>query len=184
MSRLLVFDLELCHDPEKTEGGWAAARRGDCGMSLGIVYDSTTERPYVYWEHEVEKLAEHLELGDVLITFNGEQFDIPIVEGLLGRQIKLSRHIDLLREIRTATKTMKGYSLGDLGERCLQRTKEGNGKDALRHYDEGNWPTLMAYCCRDVMLTRDLFNYVLLHGYVLSPEGEQIQIELNAHEIL
>lgn len=184
MSKVLVFDLEICLDPE-TNGGWGAARRGDCGFSLGCIYDSTTQRPYIYWEHEIDRCLEHLNMADRLITFNGQDFDLPIVEALTGRQVEVPIHNDLLKIVMKASKTRSGYSLNALGERCLKRSKVApSGKSAIGWYQTGDWSNLVGYCIGDVLLTRDLASYMALHGHVITPGGETLTVELDMPELL
>lgn len=182
MSRVLVYDLELAEDPD--ELGWAAALRGECGMSIGVIYDTSTQRPYLYRGPEVHGMADHLEYGDLVVGFNSIAFDLPVIESLTGRNLNLVSHLDLLKSITKASGTRKGYSLSALGERCLNRPKDSDGKAAIKMFKQGHWVDLISYCMSDVYLTRDLYNYILTHKYVISPDGAQIPLEIEAHDLI
>ena len=157
---------------------WDDARTGKCGVSCVCLYDSETQRPHVYDKHSIEECMEHLASADLLVSFNGIGFDIPALEGYTGLTLPEIPHYDILAEIwKTAGKKVKGYRLTEVGGRTVGREKTGTGEHAPVLFAQGRWGELVDYCLGDVWITKDLFNFILENGYVLSPEGDEFYLE-------
>ena len=174
--RVVIVDIELEQSPDDVEGGWGAARSGGCGMACAAIYDSEGSRPYLYDRAGIHKLCEHLESADCVLTWNGKSFDIPIIEAIAGRQLELKEHLDLL--VAIAGGRMKGWGLGVTAERTLKKSKDGDGAFAPTLFKEGRMAELHSYCLGDVILLRDLYNFVLTDGALIGPDGKLVNVEL------
>lgn len=114
---------------------------------------------------QLASLADFLELfAGAVVTFNGSRFDLPILNDhfrrMLGRNLYLQSHFDILVEIVRAT----GYriSLADLALLNL-----GRSKDAWDHSSNAQvWQTrpqlLLDYNRTDLDLTAGIFEKVVL----------------------
>lgn len=156
------LDIETCAGGQVTVVGIFREDRGFFQLVGGQISDLT--------------LAEALDGVDTLCTYNGDRFDLPILE----RQVRLDlrsqyRSLDLLRECRKAG--LKG-GLKRMEERFgIARTTRGmDGWDALRlwaKYDqEGDQEALhllLAYNREDVMNLVELERIVV--GVPFEPEG-------------
>lgn len=183
MPHIVVFDLETRLMADELEDGWEAMRRGEGGISALAVWDSEQRRTYLYDDHCVADCAAHLESADLVVGFNSRSFDIPIVEGILGRKLRLKHHLDLLTTIwdalrRTGVKQFKGNKLGDVALRTIGRTKTGKGAAAPQLAKDGHWAKLFQYCMDDVDLTRALFEHALETGTVVDVNGRELKLEL------
>jgi DEAD/DEAH box helicase domain-containing protein len=71
-------------------------------------------------------------------------------------------------------------SLDHLAEQTLKAQKSGSGLDALKWWKEGDWDRLIAYCRKDVRLTRDLFRFGRDKGYLIyrQRDGDRFRIPL------
>lgn len=179
MSRIIYFDLEtrkgpltLC--PTDIQAGWERLRRGEGGISALCLYDSRTAWTYAYDDtrKSLATAARHLESADIVVTHTGATFDVPCIEGVLGRALVLRNHIDLfaviskgcaLRGIKTTVGDLK---LDTLCRKNLGRGKIEHGSHAEQLVAEGRYGDLYNYCLDDVHLTRDLYAFICEHGGV------------------
>ena len=175
----MTFDIEtrkLANDV----GGWGALKRGEGGASAIVVWSGEAGRPYLFDDNCVEDAVALLESAPCVVSFNGIGFDVPILEGLLGRKLRLEAHIDLLDHIWSASgrRSHKGYGLGPTSERTLGRTKTEDAKMAPELADSGQFGRLFNYCLEDVLLTRDLARYIQEHQGVIDTNGGILPLNL------
>jgi len=160
-------------------GGWDAMRAGKGGISVLVVWDSWSGRFHLYDESTLGTAAEHLEAADVLLSFNGEGFDVPVIEGMLGRRLCIKHHYDLLLLIWSAISgRRKGNTLGEVAQRTLGAKKSGESVLAPALYDQGRFAELHDYAISDVDLTRRLFRFVQEHGGVVGQDGNLLELPL------
>lgn len=174
----VVMDLELKETVNDNNGGWDAARRGERGIAVAGLYDSEEDWYSLYDESILGDLATHLESADTLVTFNGLEFDVPCLQGVLGRTLLLRGHYDLLQSIWSALphKT-RGYRLGEVARRTIGRDKLEAGSGAPQLWEAGRFAELHNYCLMDVHLTRKLFEFVLENGYIIDPSGNPLYLD-------
>lgn len=179
---IVCFDIETRKLAQDLPGGWAALKAGEGGISCVVIWSSLSGRPHIFGEHTLDGAASMLEDADCVLSFNGIRFDVPVLEGVLGRKLALKNHIDLLKEVWDALSKRgiphKGNSLGELAERTLGIAKSGSGLLAPQLADEGRWAELHDYCIHDVHLTRNLFKYVVESGGVIDSSGELLPLDL------
>jgi len=179
MAKVLVFDLETRLGPkdlrpDDEQAGWEALRRGEGGISAICIYDVDQKWLYMYDDLSIEKAARHLEAADVLIGYNTESFDIPCLEGVLGRKLRIKQHYDIYTEIKivNARKGIIGrkgdFTLGTVGHRCLGRGKSEHGGNVTELLRKGMVADVFNYCGQDVKLTYDLMLYICEHGGIQS----------------
>ncbi len=180
VSRVCSFDLEISEPISAHKDGWAAAKRGECGVSCVVVWDSQTERPHLYDPYNIEECIKHLNAADLLVSFNGVEFDIPCLMGYTGMAIH-APHYDILQDIWTSLAGEKRghgmWGLGKVSERALGMGKSGGGESAPKLFHEGRSAELMDYCLNDVHMTRRLANYIHDHGSVPRPDGTPLRLK-------
>lgn len=175
---VVIFDLETRRLASDV-GGWVNLKRGDGGVSALVVFDSISKRYHLYDHNTLAVAAEHLESADVVLSFNGQEFDVPVIEGLLKRRLEISTHIDLLQLVwASSTGRRKGNKLDDLALATLGFGKPHDGTLAPTLADEGRWGELFNYCLLDVDLTKRLFAFVQEHGNLINGQGAIIEITL------
>lgn len=168
----VVFDLEIATPIEELPGGWNDARQGEAGVACVCLWDSNTERFHVYDSHSIEKCIEHLNSAELIVSFNGRNFDVPALEGFSGLEI-YAEHYDILDEIwKAAGKKVKGYRLGEVAPRTIGLGKDDLGAGAPILYRQGRHGELIDYCINDVHITKELFEFIREHGYVISPDPD------------
>ena len=162
------LDIETCASGEVTVVGIFREDRGLRQLVGGEITDVT--------------LWETLDGVDTLCTFNGDRFDLPILE----RQVRLDlrnrfRSLDLLRECRRAG--LKG-GLKQLEERfgIARSTRGMNGWDALRLWaryenegDRAALEVLLEYNREDVMNLLQLERIVVGVGLESEPRAARLE---------
>jgi len=188
--RVIVLDIEIAKEVNEI-GGWDAARHGAAGISSVALYDSATERIHVYGptvEYSdgefavldytpLEACTEHINKADIVVGFNNINFDIPAYEGTTEHTIYPEQYdiLDLVWMELGYNKT-KGYKLSDICKRTLDKDKSGTGEHAPLLFKQGRFAELYDYNINDVMLTRELCNYIEEHGCIVDVNGEPLEL--------
>lgn len=156
--RAITFDIET----EMATG--ALGRLDPSTMKLTVVgvHDSETGEYTSYLQNELTSLWPILERADVLIGYNSDAFDIPILNRYYPGDLTRIRSIDLMVEVQKVLG--RRLRLQSLGQATLKRGKTGDGLKAIDWWKQGLYDKVRAYCIEDVRLTRDLFDYALEHG--------------------
>jgi DEAD/DEAH box helicase domain-containing protein len=180
--RIVFVDLEtrkLAADlrPDDNDAGWAELRAGKGGASAICIYDTLDHWLYMYDDFTVEVAARHLEAADIIVGFCSEKFDLPVIEGLIHRRLRIRRHIDIYVElVRACTTAGNPLQRGDLtldriSRRNLARGKTDHGSNAKELAAKGQWAKLFNYCSADVKLTYDLYQKLIADGGLIGPNG-------------
>jgi hypothetical protein len=181
VARIAFFDIEtrkwasdLC--PEDNEKGWEMLRAGKGGISALCIYDTRDRWLYSYDDYEPEAAARHLEAADLVVGYSSDLFDIPCLEGLIHRRLRI-RSYDIYTKLCEAL-AHRGYktSVGDLkldriAKRTLGRGKIDHGSNARELARRGQFGRLFRYCGDDVHLTHDLFFRIVEDGGLIGPPG-------------
>lgn len=181
--RVVTFDLETRKMASEV-GGWDGMRSGLAGVSLLIAHDSETDDYYFYDDHTLDEFARLAEQpGVILVGYNSKWFDLLVVQGILGRRLKVRYHIDLFDLIKDALDREgrareRGWKLGDAALRSMGMTKNGEGAAAPELMKQGRLAELVTYCKHDVLLTRQLLDYVRRHGGVQDRDGALLELDL------
>ena len=182
---IVVFDLETRKGPDEV-GGWNALKQGKGGISTLVAYDSETDDYYLYDDFTLEDFARVVEQrGVVLVGYNSKEFDLQIVQFLLGRRIAVQHHIDLFDLIKDALDREgrsheRGWRLGDSALRTMGIGKTGSGAHAPDLARQGRFAELITYCRADVDLTRQLLDYLRGHGGFRDHDGSLLEIDVPA----
>jgi hypothetical protein len=177
--RVLTVDVEIMTPVEENPNGWDGARRGECGISSAVVFDTASGRYHLYDAHSVDRLCDHLEAGDLLVSFNGKGFDLPCIEGVAARWLTVAQHFDILEAIWQALGSrQKGYGLDPVCERTLGLRKSGSGARAPELARQARWADLFDYNLNDVWMTRELYNHVLKCGTIVDVNGDELALDI------
>lgn len=158
--RAITFDIETANILP------ALARQDIQRMELALVaiHDSETGEYTSYTKEELPQLWPILERADMLIGFNSDTFDIPILNRYYPGDLAKIRSLDLLVEVQKALG--RRVRLQSLAEATLGRGKGGDGLKAVEWWQQGLIDKVREYCIEDVRITRELYDYALKHGKV------------------
>lgn len=175
----LYFDLEVRRGPEDFGGDWERVRK-EGGVSVLCIWDDQESRPYFYDDHTLAEAADRLCAADLVVSFNGAWFDVPLIENHLMRNLQLREHLDIFSLVKQGLdrsgKSFKGHGLDALAGATLGRGKVGKSSEATGLARVGHWAELVTYCLEDVLLTRDLAKFIAREGYVIDKDGEQLPL--------
>ena len=167
--RAITFDIESIS---------ASAVRGRVDVSeqeltIVAIHDSETGEYASYSREELPKLWPILERADVLIGFNSNTFDIPLLNRYYPGDLTHIRSLDILAEVYATLG--RRIRLQSLAEATLGSGKSGDGLAAMDWWREGKQDLVRKYCIEDVRLTRELFDYALTHGVLKYKDLREIR---------
>jgi DEAD/DEAH box helicase domain-containing protein len=158
--RAITFDIE-------TANALPSFSRGDFSqleLALVGVHDSTTGEFTSYVKEELPKLWPLLEEADVLIGYNSDAFDIPILNRYYPGDLTKIRSIDLMIEVQNVLG--RRLKLQTLAEATLGKGKKGDGLQSVVWWQQGLVEKVREYCIEDVRITRELYDYALKNGHL------------------
>jgi hypothetical protein len=163
-SRLLASMRAITFDIETANTFPNLARNDLSRMELSVVgiHDSETGEYTSYIKEELPQLWAILERADMLIGFNSDTFDIPILNRYYPGDLTKIKSLDLLVEVQKSLG--RRVRLQSLAEATLNKGKGGNGLLAVEWWAQGEVEKVRKYCIEDVRITRELYDYALEHG--------------------
>ena len=136
----------------------------DLDMSVVCIHDSSTDQFTSYLEKDFKDLWAIIEHADMLITWNGDHFDIPLLNKYYPGDLTNIKSLDLMKEVQLVLG--RRLKLDSVGEATLSRNKTGHGLDAIEWWKNGEVDKIIKYCIEDVRLTKDLYEYALANGHL------------------
>lgn len=156
--RVITFDIESISD--SVVRGHIDVNEQE--LTVVGIHDSETGEYSSYFKEELHKLWPILERADMLIGFNSDAFDIPLLNRYYPGDLSHMRSLDLLSEVQKVLG--RRIRLQALAEATLKKGKKGDGMKAGEWWKEGKRDQVAEYCIEDVRLTRELYDYALEHG--------------------
>lgn len=156
--RAITFDIESIAD-------FMVRGRLDVNeqeLTVVAIHDSFTNEYSSYFKEELHRLWPILERADMLIGFNSDTFDIPLLNRYYPGDLSRLRSLDLLSEVQKVLG--RRIRLQSLAEATLGKGKKGDGLKAAEWWKEGKREKVREYCIEDVRLTRELYEYAVRHG--------------------
>jgi len=158
--RKIVFDIETSNQFSDVGSGDATA----LDISVVCIYDSETKKYYSFEQEAFSELWRFIEGADMLIGFNSDHFDIPLLNKYYPGDLTHIKSLDLLKEIYTSFG--RRIKLDMIAEATLGEKKSGNGLQAIQWWRDGDKQRVIDYCIQDVKVTKDIYEYALKHGKV------------------
>lgn len=158
--RKIIFDLE-------TKNTFAEVGTRDpslLDLSLVSIYDSGTDTISSYFQEDLGKLWPIVEQADVLIGFNSDHFDIPILDKYYPGDLSQIKSIDLLAAVKDSIGRRIG--LDPIAEATLGIKKSGHGLQAIEWWRNGELDKLQSYCEQDVKVTKAVYEYAKENGHL------------------
>jgi len=150
--RKIVFDIET-KDVPKT----ARFDPRDLEISVLCAHDSKTDSYLTFLEHELDDLWPILEHADLLVGYNSDHFDIPLLNKYYPGDLTRLKSVDLLKEIKKAGS--KRVRLDAVAKGTLGKGKSGHGLQAVEWWKKGEVEKVKQYCLSDVKITKELYDY-------------------------
>lgn len=131
-------------------------------ISVVCIHDSLNDSYSSYLQEDLPKLWPILEQADMLITFNGDHFDIPLLNKYYSGDLSKIKSLDLLAEVKNSIG--RRIKLDTIAEATLGTNKSGHGLQAVEWWKTGEIDKIIKYCIEDVKITKQLYDYALANG--------------------
>jgi DEAD/DEAH box helicase domain-containing protein len=154
--KVITFDIETTGDT--TNGVFDITKQE---LTMACFHDSETGEISSYLKEELPRLWPLLEHADILVGYNSDHFDIPILNKYYSGDLTKIKSVDLLKEVRDVLG--RRLRMDNLAEATLGRKKIADGMQAVRWWQEGNIEKIREYCAEDVRITRELYDYAKEH---------------------
>jgi len=174
--RKITFDIETKNTFQDVGSNEAV----DLDISLLCLHDSETNEYHTFMHDELDKLWPILEKTDMLIGYNSDHFDIPLLNKYYHGDLTKIKSLDILKEIKDATN--RRFKLDSIAEATLGINKSGNGLDAIKWWNSGEIDKIKKYCLDDVRITKEIYDYALKNGVLKYKDrmtGEVFDIKLD-----
>jgi DEAD/DEAH box helicase domain-containing protein len=166
--RKIVFDIE-------TRNVFSDVGKNDPSLldiSVIAIHDSLTDTYSSFLQEDLGKLWPIIEQADMLIGFNTDHFDIPLLNKYYPGDLTKIKSLDILKEIRSVYgRRMK---LDQLAEGTLGKKKSGHGLDAIAWWKAGEVEKIKKYCIDDVRITKELYEFARENNKLLFKEGKDL----------
>jgi DEAD/DEAH box helicase domain-containing protein len=159
--RKVVFDIE-------TKNTFSdIGRRDPANLDISVVgvYDSGTDSYSTYLEEEFGKLWNIIENADILIGFNSDHFDLPLLNKYYPGDLYAIKSLDLMKEVQNSLGRRIG--LDAIASATLGTSKTSNGLQAVVWWKQGKIQEIRDYCIADVQITKEVYEYALREKHVL-----------------
>lgn len=167
--RKIIFDCETANI--FTDVGSSDAR--DLDLSVVCIYDSETDQYSSYFQEELKNLWPILEKADLLIGYNSDHFDIPLLNKYYSGDLSKMKSLDLLKEIKKSLG--RRIKLDTVAEATLGKNKSSHGLEAVTWWKQGKKEEVKNYCLDDVKITKEIYEYALKNGILKYKDGGVIK---------
>ena len=153
--KIIVLDIETkntfqevgSNDPAKLD------------ISLLVIYNYETQEYLTFMENNLNNLWPILEKTDLIIGYNSDHFDIPLLNKYYSGNLTAVGSLDLLTEIKSVVG--RSIRLDNIAEATLGKGKSGHGLQAIEWWKEGRIDKIEKYCREDVKITKEIYEYAL-----------------------
>ena len=129
--RKIIFDCETAN----TFAEAGSSESADLDLSVVCIYDSETNQYSSYFQEELKELWPILEKADLLIGFNSDHFDIPLLNKYYSGDLSKLKSLDLLKEVKNSLG--RRIKLDTIAEATLGINKSGHGLEAVTWWKQG-----------------------------------------------
>ena len=167
--RKIVFDIETRNIFQDV----GSRDPVDLDISVVGIYDYETDKYHSFIQEEFGKVWELIKKADLLITFNGDYFDIPLLNKYYQKaglgDLKTIRSLDVFREVKNSSG--RWLKLDKIAEGTFGINKTGDGFDAVVWWRKGEVDKIREYCLADVKITKEVYEFALKHKKLIFKEG-------------
>lgn len=167
--RKVIFDIE-------TKNIFSDVGKNDptlLDISVVGVYDSETDTYTSYLEEEFPSLWPIIERADVLIGFNSDHFDIPLLNKYYHGDLLAIKSIDIMTAIKNSLG--RRLSLANVAGATLGLKKSADGLQAYQWWKEGKVDEIRKYCLQDVKVTKDLYDHIVANKKIKFRDGPDVR---------
>jgi DEAD/DEAH box helicase domain-containing protein len=161
MKNVVYFDLETQYLADEV-GGWGNIPK--MRLAAAVTYSTARASFSHYVEEDAGALVSELQSADLVVGYNVLRFDYQVLQPYTEVPLQTLPTVDMLQHIYQAL----GFrlSLDAVAAATIGTTKSADGIQAVQWYRQGEMDKVLAYCQRDVEVTRDVHAFGVRHRYV------------------
>ncbi len=163
----IVFDIETQNTFQET----GSSNPADLSISLVGIYNYATDKYDSFLENELSRLWPIIEKTDMLIGYNSDHFDIPLLNKYYPGDLTKIKSLDLLKEIKNSFG--RRVKLDSVAIGTFNKGKSGHGLEAITWWKNGEIDKIRKYCLEDVKITKELYEYALKNNSIKCKEGQK-----------
>jgi len=170
----IVFDIETSNIFQDVASTDPAA----LDLSVVCIYDYETEKYSSFTKETLSELWPIFEKADMIIGFNSDHFDIPILNKYYSGDLTKIKSLDLMKDIKKSLG--RRIKLDTIAEATLGKNKSGHGLEAIVWWRNGEKQKVIDYCIEDVKITKEVYEYALKNKslkYLDGKEAKEIKID-------
>jgi len=153
--RKITFDIETSNLFQDV----GSPNPEDLDLAVVCIHDSLTDKFTSYEKETLNELWPIIEECDMLIGYNSNHFDIPLLNKYYPGDLTKIKSLDILEEIRKSFG--RRVKLDDVVKATLGQSKSADGLQAVVWWRQGRKQEVIDYCIQDVKVTRDVYDYAL-----------------------
>ncbi len=172
--RRITFDLETKNIFDDVGSNDPTA----LDVSVVCIHDSETDQYQSFLETQFRDLWPILEQADIFVTWNGDHFDIPLLNKYYPGDLSKIKSLDLMKEVQNVLG--RRLKLDTVAAATLGEGKSGHGLDAIEWWRNGEVDKVIKYCIDDVRITKELYEYAMKNNSLKYTEaGALREVKLN-----
>ncbi len=148
----VVFDVETTTEIRKQD-------ISDLEVAVVSIYEKDTDTITSHLGTELSDVWTIFERADALVGYNSNHFDIRLLNRFYSGDLTYIKSIDILDHIKDSFG--KKPKLDAVAEATLGKKKSGHGLDAVEWWKQGRVDDVKKYCEMDVIITKEIFEYIL-----------------------
>jgi len=173
--RKIVLDIET----RNTFQSVGSSKPVDLDLSLLVAYDYETDQYTSYLQEDLPKLWRLLENADLIIGYNSDHFDIPLLNKYYPGDLTQIKSLDILAKIKESFG--KRISLDMVATGTLGDQKSAHGLEAVAWWEQGEIEKIRKYCQQDVKITKEVYEFARRNNFLrYKLVNEVIQFPLDA----
>jgi DEAD/DEAH box helicase domain-containing protein len=175
--KILTFDIETTNTFDEV----GSPNPEDLDLAVICVHDNETGEITHYFKEDLGKLWPLIERSDMLVTFNGNHFDIPLLNKYYAGDLTQIKSLDLLVEIKKSLG--RRIKLDDIASATLGESKSADGLQSIIWWRQGKIDEVVSYCKQDVVVTCKVYDFALKNGHLLYiKDGKKTEILLDTSD--
>ncbi len=143
-------------------------------ISVVCIHDSQDDSYKSFTEANMKDLWPILEHSDMIITWNGDHFDIPLLNKYYTGDLKKIKSLDLMKEVVNVLG--RRLKLDTVAQASLGKAKSGNGLEAIEWWLAGEVDKIIKYCIDDVKLTKEVYEYAMANSSLKYKDNGTIKV--------
>jgi len=177
--RIVTFDIETANWMSDV----GTSNPTDLTIALVCIHDSETGEYKSFLEPELPQLWKILENIDLLVGYNSDHFDIPLLNKYYPGDLTRIRSLDIMKEVQRVVG--RRLRLDAIADGTLGKKKSGDGAQSIKWWRAGEVDKVRQYCLKDVEITKEIFDYAIKNGNVKYRElGRVHEVKLDTSKWL